>query len=39
MSSFKVIGGVELKGDIESQGSKNEALQIVASSILARDAK
>lgn len=34
MSSFKVIGGTELSGSITPQGSKNEALQIVASSIL-----
>ena len=35
MSKFKVIGGKELCGEIEPQGAKNEALQIVASSILA----
>ena len=34
MQKFKVIGGTELNGIIEPQGSKNEALQIVASSIL-----
>lgn len=34
MSSFKVIGGQELSGSIEPQGSKNESLQIVASSIV-----
>ena len=35
MSKFKVIGGKELRGEIEPQGAKNESLQIVASSILA----
>ena len=34
MSSFKVKGGKELSGEIEPQGAKNEALQIVANSIL-----
>jgi UDP-N-acetylglucosamine 1-carboxyvinyltransferase len=34
MSKFKVIGGYELSGNIEPKGAKNEALQIVASSIL-----
>ena len=34
MSSFKVKGGYELSGEITPQGAKNEALQIVASSIL-----
>ena len=37
MSSFKVIGGTELHGSITPQGSKNEALQIVASSILVQN--
>lgn len=37
MSSFKVIGGRELSGEIKVQGSKNEALQIVASSIIAKN--
>ncbi len=37
MASFKVIGGKELKGEVCVQGSKNEALQIVASSIIALD--
>ncbi len=39
MSSFKVTGGVELKGSIEPQGAKNEALQIVASSVLVQKLK
>lgn len=37
MASFKVIGGKELHGEIKVQGSKNEALQIVASSIVVGD--
>ncbi len=37
MSSFKVIGGTELHGSITPQGSKNEALQIIASSILVQN--
>lgn len=39
MQKFKVIGGKELRGEIEPQGSKNEALQIVASSILVQKLK
>lgn len=39
MASFKVIGGKELKGEIKPQGAKNEALQIVASSILIQKLK
>ncbi|MDI9354719.1 MAG: hypothetical protein QM532_00455 [Cyanobium sp. MAG06] len=34
MSSFKIIGGNRLSGDIVPQGSKNEAFQIIASSII-----
>ena len=34
MAAFKVTGGIELKGEIEPQGAKNEALQIVAASVL-----
>jgi UDP-N-acetylglucosamine 1-carboxyvinyltransferase len=37
MASFKVVGGKELGGEVSVQGAKNEALQIVASSILAGD--
>jgi UDP-N-acetylglucosamine 1-carboxyvinyltransferase len=37
MYSFKVEGGLELKGEIIPQGSKNEALQIIASSILVQN--
>ncbi len=39
MQKFKVTGGKELKGEIEPQGSKNEALQIVASSIIVQKLK
>lgn len=39
MSSFKVTGGIELKGSIEPQGAKNEALQIVSSSIIVQKLK
>ena len=34
MSSIKVIGGGELKGEIKIQGSKNAALPIIAATIL-----
>jgi UDP-N-acetylglucosamine 1-carboxyvinyltransferase len=36
MSSFKIEGGYELKGEIIPQGAKNEALQIICTSILAK---
>jgi UDP-N-acetylglucosamine 1-carboxyvinyltransferase len=39
MAAFKVTGGVELKGEIEPQGAKNEALQIVAASVLVQNIK
>jgi UDP-N-acetylglucosamine 1-carboxyvinyltransferase len=39
MAAFKVIGGKELSGTIEPQGAKNEALQIVASSVLVQNIK
>jgi len=34
MSSFEVIGGNQLKGSIEPQGAKNEALQIISAVLL-----
>ena len=34
MSSFKIQGGKKLKGDIIPQGAKNEALQIIAATLL-----
>lgn len=39
MAAFKVVGGQELRGEIEPQGAKNEALQIVASSVLVQNIK
>jgi UDP-N-acetylglucosamine 1-carboxyvinyltransferase len=37
MSSFEVIGGNKLKGDITPQGAKNEALQIISAVLLTAD--
>lgn len=37
MSSFKIIGGKRLKGDIIPQGAKNEALQILCAVLLTED--
>lgn len=37
MSSFKVKGGVRLKGEIIPQGAKNEALQILCAVLLTPD--
>lgn len=34
MSYFEVIGGKKLKGTIEPQGAKNEALQIISAVLL-----
>lgn len=34
MSSFEVIGGQQLKGSIQPQGAKNEALQIISAVLL-----
>src|SRR5215212_7265181 len=34
MSSFEVIGGKKLKGEITPQGAKNEALQIISATLL-----
>lgn len=34
MSSFKVIGGTKLKGEIRPQGAKNEVLQILSAVLL-----
>ncbi len=39
MSRFKVKGGKELSGEIEPQGAKNEALQIIAASVLVQKIK
>ncbi|MCY1719822.1 UDP-N-acetylglucosamine 1-carboxyvinyltransferase [Prolixibacteraceae bacterium Z1-6] len=34
MSTFKIEGGYKLKGDLEPQGAKNEALQIICATLL-----
>lgn len=34
MASFEVTGGVKLKGTIEPQGAKNEALQVISAVLL-----
>jgi UDP-N-acetylglucosamine 1-carboxyvinyltransferase len=34
MSSFEVTGGKKLKGEIEPQGAKNEALQVISAVLL-----
>ncbi len=34
MSSFRIIGGRKLKGEIEIQGAKNEALQVICAVLL-----
>ena len=34
MSSFKIEGGHSLKGEISPQGAKNEALQVICSTLL-----
>ena len=34
MSSFEIIGGRKLKGEIVPQGAKNEAMQIICASLL-----
>ncbi len=37
MSSFEVIGGKKLKGEITPQGAKNEALQVLSAVLLTAD--
>jgi len=37
MASFLVEGGYKLKGDIEAQGAKNEALQILCACLLTKE--
>jgi UDP-N-acetylglucosamine 1-carboxyvinyltransferase len=34
MSSFRIKGGVRLKGEIHPQGAKNEALQVLCAPLL-----
>ncbi len=37
MNSFKIIGGQKLGGDIQPQGAKNEALQVLCAVLLTKD--
>ena len=37
MTSFRVNGGHQLKGEIIPQGAKNEALQIVSATLLTHE--
>lgn len=37
MSSFKIIGGKRLKGELTPQGAKNEALQILCAVLLSKE--
>jgi len=37
MSSFKIIGGKRLSGEITPQGAKNEALQVICAVLLTRE--
>ena len=37
MGSFKVKGGIQLKGEIVPQGAKNEALQILSAVLLTKE--
>jgi len=34
MSSFEIVGGRQLAGEIQPQGAKNEALQIICATLL-----
>lgn len=34
MGTFKIEGGIQLKGDVQPQGAKNEALQILCAVLL-----
>ncbi len=34
MSTFKIEGGIQLKGDVQPQGAKNEALQVLCPALL-----
>lgn len=38
MSSFKIEGGHRLKGEIRPQGAKNEALEVIAATLLTHEA-
>jgi len=37
MSSFRISGGKQLKGEIVPQGAKNEALQVICACLLTKD--
>ncbi len=37
MSSFEIIGGQKLKGEIIPQGAKNEALQVISATLLTEE--
>ncbi len=37
MSSFRITGGYQLKGEITPQGAKNEALQIISATLLTEE--
>jgi UDP-N-acetylglucosamine 1-carboxyvinyltransferase len=37
MSSFRIKGGLKLKGEIHPQGAKNEALQVICAPLLTAD--
>lgn len=37
MSSFKIVGGLKLKGELQPQGAKNEALQILCAVLLSKE--
>ena len=34
MGTFKIEGGIRLKGEIQPQGAKNEALQVLCPALL-----
>ena len=37
MTSFKINGGKSLSGTITPQGAKNEALQVIAATLLTKE--
>ena len=37
MSTFKILGGKSLKGEVKPQGAKNEALQILCAVLLTEE--
>ena len=37
MSSFEILGGKQLKGEIIPQGAKNEALQVICAALLTKE--